>query len=88
LAGSLERRGGPNVRAGVASVDRFTAIKNERKASTGSAVVGENVSEEPGGVGTDSEQLTEQQSLVEFACGDCSWLFAFLQHDIIWLSAE
>lgn len=53
-------------------MDRFTTGMDERKAITGSAVVGENVKEEPGGVGTDSEQLSEQQSLVEFACGVCS----------------
>ena len=34
---------------------RFTAVKDERKATTGSAVVGENVKEEPGGVGTEHE---------------------------------
>lgn len=54
------------------SVDGVTAKRNARWSTTGSAVVGEKVNEEPGGVGIDSEQLSEQHSLVELACGVCS----------------
>lgn len=49
-------------------------------------IAGEKLNDETDDVGAGSEQLTAQHKRAAFADGDCSWLFAFLQHFIILLS--